>query len=84
MLEQDRFRLNHFAQRPTWRLKRESCSIQKVESKIHVPRSKPSASIRNDLALALFGLAFSHLASAVPQKPDDLLRRSELSLSARC
>jgi uncharacterized protein (DUF2147 family) len=29
-LEQDRFRLNHFASWPTWRLKRESCSINEL------------------------------------------------------
>jgi hypothetical protein len=40
-LEQDRFRLNHFAQRPMWRLKRESCSTYRVQSEIHVPGWKP-------------------------------------------
>jgi hypothetical protein len=35
-LEQDRFRLDHVASITTWRLKRESCSIHRLESKIHV------------------------------------------------
>jgi hypothetical protein len=37
ILEQDRFGWNHLASTATFRPKRESCSIQYVESKIHVP-----------------------------------------------
>jgi hypothetical protein len=33
--EQDRFRLNRFAWAARWRLKRESCSIPEIQSKIH-------------------------------------------------
>jgi len=36
-LEQDRFGWNGLASMATFRPKRESCSIQYVESKIHVP-----------------------------------------------